>query len=286
MRLDLEENPDLASLMTGSCASRRPSLAWLGQAGVFIRWGDFRLLIDPYLSDSLAKKYAGTQFPHRRMMPPPIQPASVANLDVVLCTHAHTDHMDPETLGPLVAASPRCRFVVPRAALNTAAERGAPGSRTIAMNAGEELLLAPGVRLYALASAHEELKTDDEGNHHFLGYVMDFEGSVLYHSGDCVPYPGLAEALAARSVQLAILPVNGRDAFRREHGILGNFTFAEAVNLCSEAGIGAMIPCHFGMFDFNTVDEAWLDQQIADTRKGLRCVRLPTFSPGACAGRF
>lgn len=272
MRL-LRGNSDLATLLAGPCPAQEPALAWLGQAGFLIRWGDFRLMIDPYLSDSLAKKYAGTQFPHRRMMPPPIRAEAVANLDAVLCTHAHTDHMDPETLGVLAAANPRCRFVVPRAAVHTAADRGAGGNRSIAINAGEEVLLAPGLRLHALASAHEELQTDEQGNHHFLGYVLGFGDTVLYHSGDCVPYPGLAQALAAQKVQWAILPVNGRDPFRREHGILGNFTFAEAVTLCAEAGIGAMIACHFGMFDFNTVDEDWLDRQIADTRAKLHCVR-------------
>lgn len=83
-----------------------PGIHWLGQAGFWIDTGAHRILIDPYLSDSLARKYAGQANDHRRMMPAPIAPEALPRPDVVLVTHAHTDHMDPETLGPLHCAFP------------------------------------------------------------------------------------------------------------------------------------------------------------------------------------
>jgi L-ascorbate metabolism protein UlaG (beta-lactamase superfamily) len=271
MRVVCDDNTSLNELLADEFPAL--GLAWLGQAGFVVRWGDCRLLVDPYLSDSLAKKYRGTPFPHRRMMPPPVEPGALAPLDAVLCTHAHTDHMDPETLGPLAAANPACRFVVPRAALAPALARGVPAERAVAVNAGEEVQLASDVRICALPAAHEELKTDADGQHFCLGYVLHCGPAVVYHAGDCVPYAGLAETLAAHKVQLALLPVNGRDAERRAHGIPGNFTFAEAVELCTAAGIRAMIACHFGMFDFNTVDVDWLDRQLAVLPAELQCVR-------------
>ncbi|MFZ5830569.1 MAG: MBL fold metallo-hydrolase, partial [Planctomycetota bacterium] len=138
---------------------------------------------------------------------------------------------------------------------------------------GERAVVAPGVSVYAVASAHEELRTDTEGNHHFLGYVIETDAGVLYHSGDCAPYPGLVAALKGRGIDLALVPVNGRDEHRRSHGILGNFTFSEAVDLCLDAGIPSMITCHFGMFDFNTVDESTLDREIAEASGSLQCAR-------------
>jgi len=271
MRVVCDDNTSLNDLLAGEFPAL--GLAWLGQAGFVVRWGDCRLLVDPYLSDSLAKKYRGTPFPHRRMMPPPLEPGAFTPLDAVLCTHAHTDHMDPETLGPLAAANPACRFVVPRAALATALARGVPAERVVAVNAGEEVQLAPDVRVCALPAAHEELKTDAAGQHVCLGDVLRCGPAVVYHAGDCVPYAGLAEMLAAHKVQLALLPVNGRDSVRREQGIPGNFSFSEAVQLCAAAGIRTMIACHFGMFDFNTLDVAWLDRQIATLPGELHGVR-------------
>ena len=40
---------------------------WLGQSGFLLQWQGHRLLLDPYLSDSLTRKYATTDKPHVRM---------------------------------------------------------------------------------------------------------------------------------------------------------------------------------------------------------------------------
>ena len=48
-------------------------LAWLGQAGFALRYQDLRILLDPYLSDYLEKKYRGTDKPHERLMAAPVQ---------------------------------------------------------------------------------------------------------------------------------------------------------------------------------------------------------------------
>ncbi len=247
-------------------------LAWLGQAGVLVRCRTGLLSIDPYLSDSLAAKYRGARFPHVRMMPPPVAPEELTELNAVFCTHSHTDHMDPGTLGALARVNPACRFVVPRSSRAIAEDRGVPPDRLITADAGEAGTVGA-VRWQALASAHEQLEIDAAGRQMFLGYVIELDGLRIYHSGDCVPYPGLAAELGRHEVDVAILPVNGRDMQRSVAGIPGNFTFAEAVDLCHDAGIEAMLACHFGMFDFNTVSEAWLDAQIAGLTGPPQCVR-------------
>ncbi len=269
----LTEPCELDALIREAYDARQPTIGWLGQAGFLIRSRALQLVIDPYLSDSLAAKYHGAAFPHVRLMPPPIAPEHLTNVHAVLCTHAHTDHMDPETLSPIAAASPQCRFVVPRAEQQTAIARGVPAERLIAMNAGEQVPLAADLSVRALPAAHEQLQTDAQGNHRYLGYLLRLGESAIYHAGDCVPFDGLEEDLAACQVELAILPVNGRDEARRSQGVPGNFTFDEAAALCIRCGIPAMMPCHFGMFDFNTVAESWLDEQISRLPRSFQCVR-------------
>jgi L-ascorbate metabolism protein UlaG (beta-lactamase superfamily) len=239
------------------------SLWWLEQAGFALRAGETRIAIDPYLSDSLAAKYAGTRFPHRRMAPPPVAPDALRRVDVVLCTHAHTDHMDPGTLGPLAAANPECLFVVPAPEVAKAVERGVPMARAVPAEAGRELTFPGGLSLLPLPAAHEEFSVDEAGRHRFLGYRIAWAGRGIYHSGDCVPYSGLADALAALRIDLALLPVNGRDEIRRSAGVPGNFTLAEAASLCREAGIPMMLGHHYGLFDFNTIDEEAARRSLA-----------------------
>ena len=67
----------------------------------------------------------------------------------------------------------------------------------------------------------------------------------MYHSGDCVPYDGLKFRLAEQNVDAALLPVNGRDEYRKSNGVPGNFTVKEAAQLCVEAGIDVIFPSPF-----------------------------------------
>jgi L-ascorbate metabolism protein UlaG (beta-lactamase superfamily) len=253
-----------AQALLDACLPRQTvALAWLGQAGFVLRHAGLRLLIDPYLSDHLARKYAGTEFPHTRMMPPPLDAASAHDLDLVLCSHRHSDHMDPGSLGPLAQANPACRFVVPRAELAAITLPGVPQAQLIPVNAADILRVSDAIEIRVLPAAHETLMVNARGEHHFLGFLLRLNGVTLYHSGDTVVYQGLAGRLRQQPVDLALLPVNGRSERLRERGVPGNMTFAEAVDLCRAAGIGTMIPHHFGMFAFNTADPTELRQQIA-----------------------
>lgn len=227
---------------------------WLGQAGFLLEAAGLRILIDPYLSDSLEAKYRGSATPHDRLAPPPISVAKLTEIDFYCATHAHSDHLDPGTIPAIAAANPGCLFIVPASARVTALERGVPSDRLVSIDAGETVTLCQGASLVALPSAHETRERDDAGHEKYLGYAFRFPSSVVYHSGDCVPFDGLVDLLRDLDIDLALLPVNGRDAERATKGIAGNFTLDEALELVEGAGIGAAVLHHFGMFAFNTID--------------------------------
>ncbi|MHB9036420.1 MAG: MBL fold metallo-hydrolase, partial [Armatimonadota bacterium] len=165
------------------CAADGVALQWLGQAGFAVRHGNLLLLIDPYLSDSLAKKYRGMEFPHTRMMPSPVDPSEIRGLNYVLCSHRHSDHMDPETLPVLAATNLDCRFIVPRAEINQALDIGLNENRLIAVSDGDSVDLDSECTVEVIPSAHEELRSDENGNHHYLGFVLRMGSLTLYHSG-------------------------------------------------------------------------------------------------------
>lgn len=235
-------------------ADRGAAVWWLGQAGFLIAQGGLRIVIDAYLSDTLAEKYRGKPFPHVRMMQTPVAPGALTGIDWLLCTHGHTDHMDPGTIPALLAANPQARVLAPRSEQARALERGVPADRLVLIDAGETVDLG-GVLCTATPSAHEEMARNEAG-YLYLGYVLSGGGVTLWHSGDTIPWSGQAEWLAPFRVDLALLPVNGRDAQRAANGVPGNLTMAEAIALTDAIGARSMIAHHFGLFEFNTLDPA------------------------------
>jgi L-ascorbate metabolism protein UlaG (beta-lactamase superfamily) len=224
-------------------------LWWLGQSGFLLQWQGIHALLDPYLSDSLTKKYSQTDQPHVRMTELAIDPARLSFADIATSTHNHTDHLDAETLGPILARNPSLKLVIPEANRTFVAERLAiDPAIPIGVDDGTSVELS-GIRFSGVASAHETVERDEQGRSKFLGYVLQFGGWTLYHSGDTIRYPGLVERLLPFGVQVALLPINGRAPERR---VPGNLFGTEAAQLAKDMAAELVIPCHFEMFEFNS----------------------------------
>jgi L-ascorbate metabolism protein UlaG (beta-lactamase superfamily) len=224
-------------------------LWWLGQSGFLLAWAGRRALLDPYLSDSLTRKYEGTDRPHVRMTARVVDPARLEGVDVVAASHGHTDHLDPDTLRAVLAASPGSALVVPEAHRPLTAERsGRPPKRIVGMDDGTRAEIR-GVTVTALPAAHEAIERDGNGRMLHLGYVIGLGPWRVYHAGDTLRYEGMAERLRPHAVDLALLPINGRDPAR---GVAGNLDGPEAARLAHDAGADLAVPCHYEMFEFNT----------------------------------
>jgi L-ascorbate metabolism protein UlaG (beta-lactamase superfamily) len=242
----LHDDAFLADVAAGRAAasSDRLTLWWLGQSGFLVACRGAHLLFDPYLSDSLTKKYAATDKPHTRMTARVVDPARLDFIDVVTSTHSHTDHLDADTLHPIFVASPTARLVLPRANVEFAAQRlGADQrSRFAPIADGERVTLGP-FTIEAVPAAHEELAPE------FAGFVVSVGTHRIYHSGDTVLYPGMEDRLRPFQITLALLPINGRAPERR---VSGNLDGLEAARLARTIGAQWVIPCHYEMFAFNT----------------------------------
>jgi L-ascorbate metabolism protein UlaG (beta-lactamase superfamily) len=245
----LKETALLEDIRQAKQVSDHFHLWWLGQSGFLVCWQGQFLLFDPYLSDSLTHKYADSAKPHVRMTERVIDPGQLDFVGLVTSSHNHTDHLDAETLKPLVAANLDLAVVIPSANRQFVAERlGVEEDWLHCLEVGEKFSHGP-FTLHAVPAAHEQLDLDDEGRHPYLGYVASFGPWSIYHSGDTVPYEGMVDQLSPWNLDLAILPINGRTATR---DVPGNLWGREAVQLAREAGISMVIPCHYDMFTFNT----------------------------------
>jgi L-ascorbate 6-phosphate lactonase len=213
---------------------------FLGQCSVVVKGGDTVIYIDPYLSPS----------PYRAFEPP-LKPEQITNADYILITHDHSDHLDTDTLSALAATRRKTVYMAPGYCRETMIQMGIPTEQLVLARTNE-WWTGPGFRIKPLPSAHEELEYDPELDHRFVGYVLDLNGVTLYHAGDTTVYPGLIETLKAESIDLGMLPINGRDPFRNARNIVGNMNYREAVELAVAAGFDTVIPLHYDMFAGNS----------------------------------
>src|SRR4051794_24375658 len=255
------------------------TLWWLGQSGFLVRWDGRFLLLDPYLSDSLTAKYAGTGKPHERMTERVVDPARLDMVDVVTSSHGHTDHLDAETLRPLLQASPGAVLVAPEAIRAQAAERSGLAAGDIVGVDDGQTVEAGGFSFRGIAAAHEEVEHDEQGHALYLGYLVSRGGCSLYHAGDTVMHAGLVERLAGTSLDVALLPLNRTPP---ERGVAGKLGGGEAAHLAHDIGARLAVPCHFELFAFNTASPAIFEaeaERLAQPYRVLRAgerLRLPT----------
>lgn len=230
-------------------------IQFLGQAGFLIETAKARVVIDPYLSDSVAEKYGPR---HARQVPVIATAAQLAPVDWILLTHAHLDHADPRSLLPLAAASPHAKFFAPCEC------RSLLEGWSIA---GHEMRTPPAVwtavssdlEIRAVPAAHLELERDAAGESRFVGYLLRSGGVTVYHAGDTIPHPEIFKSLAGERIDVALLPVNERNYYRDQAGIIGNMTVREAFRMAADLGVAALIPIHWDMFALNSVHPAEME---------------------------
>ena len=216
----------------------------LGQLGFLLRIGRAVAGCDLFLSPL-----------EGRLVPPQLVAEDVVGIDFFFGSHDHADHIDRPLWYALARLGTKARFLVPSAVRNSVVEdTGLKPVQVIGMDDGDTHTVA-GVRMTALASAHERLERDALGRHLALGFVMSAGGARVYHSGDCCLYDGLQARLASFGpLTVAFLPINGRDAWRLTHGFIGNMDVHEAVELAGELAVSALVPGHHDMFAPNLGD--------------------------------
>jgi len=251
-----------------------PALWWLGQSGFLFRNDSHFALIDPYLSDSLTEKYAGTKRPHVRLTERCVDPARLGFVTVVLSTHGHTDHFDRTTLRAIAGAenrTERLHLIPPAANLDRARAMLSDLDVTFTGVDSGQWSCAAGFSIMALPAAHPELARDGEGHELFLGYIIEVAGRKIYHSGDTLWHDTVVRQATAAGPDIALLPINGNDPSR---GVAGNLDGDEAARLAATIGARVAIPQHFDMFAFNTATPESFEKRCTElgvVSRTLRC---------------
>jgi L-ascorbate metabolism protein UlaG (beta-lactamase superfamily) len=227
------------------------SLWWLGQSGYLLQWKGKRILIDPYLSDSLTKKYLATDKPHTRISELVVKPELLRNISIVTSSHNHTDHLDAETLIPVLNNNPGIKFIIPEANRSFVAERVQCDIRfPVGLN-DKKLVTVDEFTFHGIPAKHNEIDRDENGNCKYMGYVIEFGNYSIYHSGDTLWFDEMVDFLKPFRVDVAILPINGN---KPERKVAGNLDSKEAAELGKAIHAACVIPCHYDLFSFNTAN--------------------------------
>jgi L-ascorbate 6-phosphate lactonase len=215
---------------------------WLGQHGFAVKLGRTVCYIDAFLTP-LAD----------RLVPPLLVPEEMTNADLVLGSHDHADHIDREAWPRIAASSPLAKFVVPALLRERIVrEVGLPDDCVLGVDRNLTIAV-DGVSVTRVPAAHEFLDCDPQtGLHPYLGFVVEGNGFQLYHAGDTCLYEGVQAMLRRWTFDLALLPINGRDAKRLAADCIGNMTYQEAGDMAGTIRPGLTVPTHFEMFAMNS----------------------------------
>jgi L-ascorbate metabolism protein UlaG (beta-lactamase superfamily) len=239
-------------------------VAWVGQSGFVVRGGGVTALVDPFLSPYEGRRYESS-----------IVPDAASGVDLVLCTHEHVDHFDAGSAPAIARASPQAVFVVPTPIVDMVTEVGIAPDRVVGIQPEDPVTIA-GVAVRAVPAMHGVTMADaygfgevlSDGLIRFLGYVFDLGGVRLYHAGDTIHYPGMQDRLRELAIDVAMLPINGRDPEREARDIVGNLSEREAAWLAAEIGAEVLLPMHYDLFSHNRGYPAHVVESVE--RDGLK----------------
>ncbi len=241
------------------------ALCWMGQMGLIIKSENTTIAIDYFASPG-----------YDRQTLPPIPRDEVKDVDAFLGTHDHLDHIDHESWRVWATKLPEAKFVFPRAHMESVLQDGVAKENAIGLNDGENVTIGD-MTIHAIPAAHEFLDKDElKGLFPYLQYIIECNGRHIYHAGDTVRYEGMLPRLQAfEKIDVALLPINGRDAIKYRRNCIGNMTYQEAADLAGELLPEIVLPGHYDMFADNSEDpNAFADYVDAKYKDALK-VMIP-----------
>jgi L-ascorbate 6-phosphate lactonase len=206
-----------------------------------------QVYVDPYFSNCVAQIF-GVE----RAGPPPV-PVEEAEPDLVVATHWHEDHLDPEGL-PILARRSPTEFLCPPSCRSRLLGWGVPGQRVTGLSEGQTHQFRD-VQITAVAARHQPgipgWEVPDA-----IGLLIEAEGLRIYHTGD-TEYDLRLRALAyapVRPIDVMLTVINGAG---------GNMNAHEAALLAWQLRPRMAIPMHHVLWkDFTGGEQATLDPHL------------------------
>ncbi len=254
-------------------------VSYIGHASTLVQTAGLNLLIDPVFADR-ASPFA-TVGP-RRANPPGLALEALPQLDAILVTHNHYDHLDLATLSRLARSNP-CRVVTPLGN-DTIMRRHDPAIRAEAFDWGDTVTLAPDVSVTLTPANHwSARRLGDRRMALWASFVVDAPGGAIYAIGDTGFNDGaLFRDLRLRhpAIRLALLPIGAYEPrwfMRGQH-----VDPEESVRIFLDCGAAYAMAHHWGTFQLTDEarDEPPRRLAVARERAGIAAERFVVRRPG------
>ncbi len=208
-------------------------ITWLGQAGLLFETDGKKILMDPYLSNSVAK----IQPKNFRRVPVDERFLEIKP-DVIVITHNHADHLDKETLCHYLDENSEVKVFAPNGAWQEVRKFGGVKNNYVMFNNGTTW-----TEDFAAFRAVKAEHSDE----YAIGVIIAIDGKNYYVTGDTLYNESVFASLPEIKIEAVFLPVNG---------VGNNMNFTEAKRFAERVKAKYVVPIHIGMFDELTAT-AW-----------------------------
>jgi len=218
-------------------------VTWLGHSTSLVEIDGHRVLVDPVWSDRVSPvKFAGP----KRFHPVPIEIVELPELDAVVISHDHYDHLDRKTVMALGASG--AQFVVPLGVGAHLVSWGIPHERVVELDWWEEHRIGE-LTLVATPGRHfsgRSVVMADRNETLWAGWALIGPEHRVYYSGDTAMFPGFAE-IGERlgPFDITMFEIGAYNAAWRDVHI-GPEQAVEAHRLVRGE---VLLPVHWGTFD-------------------------------------
>lgn len=241
---------------------------WLGHSSVYLELSGLRLMIDPVFSE-YASPFPGIG--PRRFHPPPIALGDLPNIDAVVISHDHYDHLDMPTIQHL--SSKGSRFFVPLGVGAHLQEWGVPESRIVELDWWESAQLGSLTMTCTPAQHYSSRGIFDYKATLWSSWSIAVGEQRVFYSGDTGfsdHFQLIGNRLGPFDLSIVRIGQYGPGA----SWIYSNMTPEDAVQAHLDVRASRMLPVHWGTFNiaFHDWDEPIRRALEAASKAGVELV--------------